>query len=139
MKTKDLIEALGRFDPESDVRLCVNWPGGITETHDRIRVVDSGAGPHLSAAPDYRGVQLLVGCVVPHARPTPARPRVDLGQYDSPELAARVHDFYVVHQGLNERLNFPEFDYDKWIPPRTTSGDYNPHIAEILREKLLKE
>ncbi|MBN2021562.1 MAG: hypothetical protein JW809_02105 [Pirellulales bacterium] len=139
MKTKDLIDALGRFDPEAEVRLCVTWPGGITETHDRLRVTDYGGGPQLGAAPGYRGVQLYVGCVLDQARPSAPRPRLDLGQYASPELAARVHDFYVVHKGLGEPLNFPEFDYEKWIPPRTTSGQYNEHVAAILREKLLAE
>ena len=139
MKTRELIEALQRFDPESDVRLCINWPGGINEVQERIRVGDYGGGPRLSAALDYRGVQVYVGCVLDPVRPSPQRPRLDLGQYDSAETAARVHDFYIFHQKLGEPLNFPDFDYEHWIPPRTTTGEYNEHVAAILREKLLKE
>ena len=48
-------------------------------------------------------------------------------------------DFYVVHRGLNEPLNYPEFDYENWIPPRTRSGKYNELIARILEEKLLQD
>ena len=62
-----------------------------------------------------------------------------LGNYESSEIAARVRDFYVVHHKIDEPLNFPDFDYDRWIPPKTTSGEYNEHIAAILREKLLRE
>ena len=51
----------------------------------------------------------------------------------------RVRDFYVVSKGLDEPLNFPDFDYEDWIPPRTKSGKYNEHVAEILKEKLLRE
>ncbi len=32
-----------------------------------------------------------------------------------------------------------DFDYDAWIPPRMVSGEYNEHIARILRDKLLRE
>ena len=46
---------------------------------------------------------------------------------------------YVINKGLDEALNFPGFDYDKWIPPRTAAGDYNEHIAEILKKKLMSE
>ena len=35
--------------------------------------------------------------------------------------------------------SYPDADYERWIPPRTTSGEYNDHIAAILREKLLKD
>jgi hypothetical protein len=45
----------------------------------------------------------------------------------------------VIHRGLDESLNYPDFDYEHWIPPRTTVGEYNPVIAEILREKLLRD
>ncbi|MBN1912451.1 MAG: hypothetical protein JW818_22205 [Pirellulales bacterium] len=139
MKVRELIHALDQFDPDADVRLSMSWPEGVTETHERVRLSNYGGGPLLSAALDLRGIRMYVGCVLD--APTPRRPhrRLDLGQYDSPETAARVRDFYITHQGLDEPLNYPDFDYDKWIPPRTTSGNYNPHIAEILREKLLKE
>jgi hypothetical protein len=52
---------------------------------------------------------------------------------------ARVRDFYIIHRELDETLNYPDFDYDDWLPPRTVSGEYNEHIARILREKLLQD
>jgi hypothetical protein len=64
---------------------------------------------------------------------------VELGEYESDEIAAKVRDFYVVHEELNQPLNYPDFDYQNWLPPRTRSGDYNEHIARILRDKLLQE
>jgi len=36
-------------------------------------------------------------------------------------------------------LNFPDFNYGKVDSSRTRSGEYNEHIAEILREKLLRD
>ena len=145
MKTKKLIELLERFDPESDVRLCINWPGRVWEAYEQLWVADSGAGPQINATMDLRGVVVYVGCVLQQQLPsskTPAqqpRPEIDLGRYESPEIAARVRDFYIVHRGLDEPLNYPNVNYDRWIPPRTTSGDYNEHIAAILRDKLLEE
>ena len=144
MKTKQLIELLERFDPESDVRLCINWPGQVWEAYERLWVAESGGGPQINAAMDLRGVVVYVGCVLRQQIPSKApaeqpRNEIDLGQYESPETAARVRDFYVVHRGLDEPLNYPEDDYERWIPPRTTSGEYNEHIAAILRDKLLKE
>jgi len=148
MKTQELIDLLKRFDPDSEVRLTINWPGRVSEAYERLWVADYGGGPQINAAMDLRGVVVYVGCVLQQALPskTPgqaARPQprkeIDLGRYESTEIAARVRDFYIVHRGLDEPLNYPEFDYDRWIPPRTTSGDYNEHIAAILREKLLKE
>jgi hypothetical protein len=62
-----------------------------------------------------------------------------LGRYDDEQTAARVRDFYVFHRQLKEPLHFPDFDYEHWIPPRTTAGIYNEHIAQILRDKLLQE
>lgn len=146
MKTQELIDLLKHFDPESDVRLAINWPGRISETYERLWVADYGGGPRINAAMDLRGVVVYVGCVLesftsktPQPVP-PERPKeIDLGRYESTEIAARVRDFYIVHRRLDEPLNYPEFDYDRWIPPRTTSGEYNEHIAAILREKLLEE
>ncbi|HBO44346.1 MAG TPA: hypothetical protein DD670_10525 [Planctomycetaceae bacterium] len=140
MKTHELIKMLERFDPESEVRLCINWPGRVSEAYERLWLADYGGGPQINAAMDLRGVVVYVGCVLQHALPekTPPR-RIDLGQYETEEVAARVRDFYVVHRGLKEPLNFPEADYERWIPPRTTAGEYNEHIAAILREKLLKD
>jgi len=148
MKTQELIDLLKRFDPGSEVRLCVNWPGRVAEAYERLWVADYGGGPQINAAMDLRGVVVYVGCVLEQRLPsktTQKKPRqeqrkeIDLGRYESTEIAARVRDFYIVHRGLDEPLNYPEFDYDRWIPPRTTSGEYNEHIAAILREKLLKE
>ena len=140
MKTQELIDLLKRFDPESEVRLCVNWPGRVSEAYERLWMADYGGGPQINAAMDLRGVVVYVGCVLQRRLPSKAPQReIDLGQYESPEVAARVRDFYIVHRRLDEPLNYPEFDYDRWIPPRTTSGDYNEHIAAILREKLLEE
>ena len=144
MKTKELIELLQRFDPESEARVCINWPGRVWEAYDRIRVGDYGGGPQINAVVDLRGVVIYVGCVLNQGMPSKTRPHqpqpeIDLGQYESPEIAAKVRDFYVIYHGLDETLNYPDFDYDRWIPPRTTSGEYNEHIAAILREKLLQE
>jgi hypothetical protein len=138
MKVKKLIDILRRFDPESDVRLCVSLPGRVIETHEQIWVADYGGGPQIGAALDFRGFHVYVGCGLEQlVREIPERPEIDLGEYESPEIAARVRDFYVYHKGLEEPLSFPDFDYEDWIPPRTKSGEYNPHIAEILKEKLL--
>jgi hypothetical protein len=140
MTTQELIDLLKRFEPDSEVRLCVNWPGRVAETYQRLWLADYGGGPLLNAAMDLRGVVVYVGCVLQHTLPAKApRKEIDLGHYESTEMAARVRDFYIVHRRLNEPLNYPEFDYDRWIPPRTTSGEYNEHIAAILREKLLAE
>ncbi|MCX7424818.1 MAG: hypothetical protein NTW96_04210 [Planctomycetia bacterium] len=139
MKVRELIDLLERFEPTAEVRLCVNWPDRVAETYERIWVGDYGGGPRINAAVDFRGVEVYVGCVLDQRMPNVAPRRVDLGQYDNAETAARVRDFYVVHRGLDEPLNFPDFDYDKWIPPRTRSGEYNGLIAEILKEKLLRD
>ena len=156
MKVKELIAALGEFDAESEVQLCLNWPERLAETHRRIWVGDYGGGPQINATVDFRGVSIYVGCVLEQRGPqhrgvpgrqakasseTPkaSRPAIMLGNYESSEIAARVRDFYVFHHKIDEPLNFPDFDYDRWIPPKTTSGEYNEHIAAILREKLLRE
>ncbi|MBN1591132.1 MAG: hypothetical protein JW888_16580 [Pirellulales bacterium] len=140
MKAQELIDLLKRFDPESEVRLCINWPGRVSEVYERLRVVDYGDGPQINADMDLRGVVVYVGCVLHTRLPseTPSK-EIDLGQYESTETAARVRDFFIVHRSLDEPLNYPDFDYQRWIPPRTTSGEYNEQIAAILREKLLKE
>lgn len=139
MNVQELIGLLERFDPRAEVRLCINWPDRVAETHDRIWVGDYGGGPQINAAMDFRGVRVYVGCVLEQQLPSAPPRKIDLGHYDTAETAARVRDFYVFHRGLDEPLNFPDMDYDKWIPPRTTSGEYNAHIAEILKKKLLRE
>ena len=140
MNVQKLIEILKKFDPDAPVRLGFNHPGGVLETHEQLWVGDTGDGPQINAAIDLRGVQIYVGCSVP---PRPSRSghtkEIHLGRYESAEMAARVRDFYLYHQKIDEPLNFPEFDYEKWIPPRTIDGQYHPRIAEILKEKLLKE
>ena len=152
MQVKQLIDVLKRFDPEADVRLSVSMPGRVIATHENIWVADYGGGPQINAALDFRQFHVYVGCGIeqfvrriPEHEFEPAppedwqEPAVDLGQYDDEETAAKVRDFYAVHQGLNMPLSFPDFDYENWIPPRTRSGEYNEHIARILREKLMEE
>jgi hypothetical protein len=140
MRVRDLIDTLRRFPPEAVVRLCVSLPNRVIETHEVLWVGDYGGGPQINAMLDFRGFQVYVGCGLEQmVREVPAEPPVDLGKYRDPVDAARVRDFYVIHRGLNEPLSFPDFDYEHWIPPRTVSGEYNPIIAEILREKLLRE
>jgi hypothetical protein len=148
MKVKELIELLGRFDPESQVHLGVSRPGRVVSTHQNVWLGDYGGGPQLNAAPDYQ-FRVYVGCgfeqmlsALPKGTPTrppTVRPALDLGRYDDDETAARVRDFYIFHRKLQEPLRFPDFDYETWIPPRTTAGKYNEHIAQILRGKLLQE
>ncbi len=140
MKAKQLIEVLKRFDPEAEVRLCMSLPGRVIETHERIWVADYGGGPQIGAALDFRVFHVYAGCGLEQmVREVPARFEIDLGQYETPEIAAQVRDFYVYHTGVEEPLSHPDFDYENWIPPRATSGEYNPHIARILKEKLLED
>jgi len=140
MRVNKLIEVLKRFDPEAEVRLCVSLPGRVIETHEKIWVADYGGGPQINAALDFRGFHVYVGCGLEQfVRDIPERFEIDLGQYPSPEVAAKVRDFYVFHMGLDEPLSYPDFDYEDWIPPRTASGEYNEHIARILKQKLLED
>ncbi len=139
MRTKDLIEVLKRFDPESNVRLCVNMPGRVIETHETLWVADYGEGPQINAALDFRPFSVYVGCGLEQFVRKVSEIAVDLGQYESPETSAKVRDYYILHQELDEPLNYPDFDYDDWIPPRTVSGQYNEHIARILKEKFLQD
>jgi hypothetical protein len=139
MNVKELIDALNRFAPEAEVRVGVSWPDRVTESHEKVWVGNYGGGPQINAAMDFKGVSVYVGCVLQrHVKDMPQR-TIKLGHYDSAEDAAKVRDFYIVHKGLDEPLNFPDFAYDKWIPPRMSSGEYNEHIAEILKEKLLSD
>jgi hypothetical protein len=139
MTSKELIDLLKRFDPQSVVRLCINLPGRVIQTHETVWVADYGGGPQINASIDFRGFSVYVGCGLEQlVRPIPEK-AIDLGEYENAEDAARVHDFFVVHAGLEEPLHYPEFDYENWIPPRTKSGQYNPIIARILREKLMRE
>ncbi len=138
MKVKQLVDVLKRFDPEAEVRLCMSLPGRVIETHERIWVADYGGGPQIGAALDFRGFHVYVGCGLEQfVHEIPERFEIDLGQYDSPETAAKVRDFYIYHMGIDEPLADPDFDYEDWIPPRTTSGEYNEHVARILKAKLL--
>jgi hypothetical protein len=102
-------------------------------------VGDWGGGPQINAAMDLRGVNIYVGCVLQQKVPDRPQKMLDLGHYATTDEAAKVRDFYIVHKKIDEPLNFPEFDYHKWIPPRTTSGEYNEHIAEILKRALLTD
>ena len=139
MKVQELIDRLKAFRPDADVRLGIRWPDHVTETYEQLGVEDNGGSPLLRAGMDFRGLRVYVGCVFEESVSRRRGPTIDLGQYETAELAAKVHDFYVLHKGLNEPLNFADFDYGRWIPPRTTTGQYNPLIADILREKLLRE
>jgi len=140
MRVKNLVDALRQFDPEAEVRLGVSWPDRVSETYANLWVGDYGAGPQINAAMDFRGVHVHVGSdwYRPGSQRRSPR-RLHLGYYESPEVAAKVHDFYVFHKELDEPLNCPQIDYERWIPPRTTDGEYNEHIAEILKQKLLEE
>jgi len=139
MTVQELIRLLERFDPSAQVRLCLSIPGRVIETHEKIWVGDYGGGPQINTARDFRQFYVYVGCGLEQFVGDVPESKIDLGQYDTPETAAKVRDFYVVHHGLHEPLAFPDFDYENWIPPRTVSGDYNPIIAKILRDKLLRE
>ncbi|HID77535.1 MAG TPA: hypothetical protein EYP56_16265 [Planctomycetaceae bacterium] len=152
MRVRELIELLQRFDPESEVHMSVALPGRVISTHENIWVADYGGGPQLNAALDFKQFHVYVGCgleqmvtEVPRRRFVAAHeihrrePEIDLGQYETEELAAKVRDFYNYHRRPGEPLAYPDFDYENWIPPRTTSGEYNEHIAAILKEKLLRD
>lgn len=152
MRVKKLIDLLNRFDPEAEVRLSVSLPGRVIAIHENIWVGDYGGGPQINAALDFKQFHVYVGCGleqfvtnVPEQESAPLqhhdqpKPIVDLGDYENEEDAAKVRDFYIYHQGLDEPLKFPDFDYENWIPPRTNSGDYNEHIARILKQKLLED
>jgi hypothetical protein len=139
MNVRELIQLLERFDPEAQVRLCVSMPGRVIETHEQLWVGDYGGGPQITTARDFKQFYVYVGCGLDQFVGEVPEPKTDLGQYEDPEIAAKVHDFYVVHQKLHQPLAFPDFDYENWIPPRTVSGEYNPLIAKILRDKLLRE
>ena len=139
MNVKELIGALKRFPADAEIRLGISWPDRVTETYERLWVGDYGGGPQINTAMDFKGVNVYVGCTLQQRIKDRPERKIELGRYDSPEIAAKIRNFFIVHRGLDEPLNFPDFDYDKWIPPRTTSGDYNQHIAEILKKKLLSE
>jgi hypothetical protein len=152
MQVRTLIELLRQFDPEADVRLSLALPGRVIATRENVGVADYGGGPELNAVLDPRQFHVYVGCGMSQLlsdRPTDpkvsnrnasqAPADVDLGQYETEEVAAKVRDFYNYHRRPDRRLNYPEFDYASWIAPRTVSGGYNEHIAAILSEKLLKD
>jgi hypothetical protein len=140
MKVKQLIEILERFDPEGTVHVGMNLPGRVYESHEQLWIGDYGAGPQINVGWDFRVFQIYVGCGLEQmVTVLPLHRQIDLGRYDNRTDAARVRDFFVINEHLHEPLNFPDFDYEHWIPPRTTSGEYNPIIAKILREKLLGE
>ncbi len=139
MNVRQLIDALKKFSDDAPVRVGIAWPDRVSETHESLWVGDYGGGPQINAAMDLRGLNVFVGCSLQSTLEDRPQETLDLGQYQSAEVAAKVRDFYIYHKGLDEQLNFPDFDYEKWIPPRTRSGEYNPHIAKILEEKLLND
>ena len=137
MRVKTLIDLLKRFDSEAEVRLCVGHSARVVEMYNRVVIGDYGGGPELVALSEFRGSCVYVGCGLEQL--LLEIPPVDLGRYATREDAAKVRDYYVLAQGLKERLHYPDFNYERWIPPRTITGEYNEHIARILREKLLKD
>jgi hypothetical protein len=140
MKVRQLIDILGKFDLDDPVRLSFTQGGGVVELCDALRVVDLAEGPLIQAMVDLRGIQIYVGCTVPPPiKSTEAGRPIDLGRYKSVEMAAQVRDFYIFHKKMGEPLAFPDFDYERWVPPRMVDGNYHPLIAQILREKLLQE
>ena len=140
MRVRELIDLLKRFDPQASVRLSIAQPDRVLEIHEHIWVGDYGGGPQINAVSGLEVFHLYVGCGLEQmVASVPREFQPDLGRYDNPEDAAKVHDFYVIHRGLELPLRYPAFDYEHWIPPRTTSGQYNPLIAQILREKLMRE
>lgn len=139
MNVKQLIDTLRNYPHDAPVRVGIAWPDRVSETHESLWVGDYGGGPQINAAMDLRGLEVFVGCTLQRQAKDRPQETIDLGQYDSAEIAGKVRDFYIHHQGLDEPLNFPEFDYEKWIPPRTRAGEYNPHIAKILENKLLSD
>ncbi len=139
MRVRELIDVLKRFDPEAEVHLSVTSPDRVIETHEALWVGDYGSGPQINAALNFRGSCVYVGFSLGQLVTRPPDKQIDLGHYANEEDAAKVHDFYVKNKGLDEPLNYPEFDYDNWIPPRTSSGTFNQHIAKILEEKLMKD
>jgi len=139
MNVKQLLRTLESFPDDAEVRIGITWPDRVTESYERLVVSDYGGGPMLTAALDFKGLRVYVGCSLHQKVAENPAMTIDLGQYDNLDTAAKVRDFYVVHRGLKEPLNYPDFDYETWIPPRTTSGEYNPNIAAILREKLLRD
>ncbi len=153
MQVRTLIELLRQFDPESNVRLSVALPGRVIATRENVSVADYGGGPELNAVLDPRQFHVYVGCGMgqllsdmrtdavgaPNGSAGQIPADVDLGQYETEELAAKVRDFFDYHRRPGRRLKYPEFDYANWIAPRTTTGGYNEHIAAILSEKLLKD
>lgn len=151
MQVQQLIELLQRFDPQAEVRLSVAQPERVLATHDNLGIADYGGGPQLIVGLDFRPFRVYVGCgleqwvtpVSPHpfegSRTSAQRVPPDLGEYETLELATKVRDFFNYHRRPGEPLAYPDFDYATWIAPRTTAGEYNPHIAAILSERLLRD
>ena len=62
MQTKELIELLRRFDPDSEVHLCMSLPGRVIQTHEGVWVADYGGGPQLNASLDFKQFHVYAGC-----------------------------------------------------------------------------
>ena len=141
MLVRELIQLLQRFEPSSQVRLTISPAGRVVQTYDQFLVARGKDGVELIAATDFAPFSILVGCGLGQiVRPIhPVFLEVDLGLYDDPMDIERVQDFYIHHQGLQIPLFQPDFDYENWLPPRTKSGEYNPHVAAILRRKLSED
>ena len=151
MRVQQLKELLERFDPEAEVRLSVAQSDRVQAVHSNLWVADYGGGPQLIAGLDFRPFQVFVGCGLEQCvSQVPASPFdaaeharreavPDLGKYENDEQAARVRDFFNYHRRPDAPLTYPDFDYANWIAPRTMAGEYNPHIAAILSERLLRD
>lgn len=153
MRVEELIELLKRFHPQAEVRLSLSLSGRVIATQENLWVADYGGGPQLMAALDFKPFRVYVGCgleqFVTNVPPYPFDPAhhevadaallPDLGNYENAEIAARVRDFFNFHRRPEAPLADPDFDYAHWIAPRTTTGEYNEHIAAILRERLLRD
>ena len=116
MKVRQLIEALKRFDPESDVHTAVSSMSGVTQVLTEDMVAEYEGGPLLLPGRMAAG-SILVGCVVGRPVSRSRKMPIDLGRYADPETAAKVRDFFIYHQKIDEPLSDPDFDYESWIPP----------------------
>ena len=90
MNVKQLVRLLEEFPPDAEVRVGISWPDRVTETYERVVVGDYGGGPILTAAMDFKGLRVYVGCTLEHTVAERRGTTIDLGQYESVEVAAKV-------------------------------------------------
>lgn len=58
-----------------------------------------------------------------------------LGYYNNETDAAQIYDYYVFHRRLKKPINFPDIDYESFIPHKCRNGNRNKYIQEILDNK----